>query len=527
MKLLAVLLLGVIALSPATAQVAPRVLESVAGSLVIVGGGKLPDGVRAEFFKLAGGVAKAQIVVIPTASGDADKPGEAETFTKPWQKLDPKGVTLLHTRDRKRADEADFVKPLREATAVWFSCGDQRQLTATYLGTRVETELRALLARGGVIGGTSAGAAAMSDPMVTGGTTVATLGRGFGLLPGVICDQHFVARNRGDRLSGAIAAHPDFVGLGIDEATAVVVIGRSIRVVGDSTVTVVWAGGPGRPARSDVLKAGEELDLFQIRRAALVRAEKEAFPPVKNADPVVPKGALVIVGGGALPKPILDRFFALAGGKDAPMVFVPTASEFEPGDRVPADLALLKKSGATNVTVLHTRDRTRADEPDFSQSLLEAKAVWFGGGRHWRFVDSYAGTLTEARFRGVLERGGVIGGTSAGASIQSEYMPRAHPLGNTVVAAEGYERGFGYLPGCAVDQHFFARKRIDDMRGLMKTYPQLLGIGLDEGTAIVVGQSTAEVVGDSKVGFFDGVKPMVEVKAGDRYDLKARRPLTP
>lgn len=526
MKLLAAVLFGVIALSPATAQVAPRVQEPVAGALVIVGGGKLPDGVRAEFFKLAGGAGKAIIVVIPTASVDADKSGQA-AFTKAWFDLNPLGVEVLHTRDRKRADDADFVKPLRDATAVWFSGGDQRQLTAAYLGTRVETELRALLARGGVIGGTSAGAAVMSDPMITGGTKAATLGRGFGFLPGVVCDQHFVARNRGERLHGAITARPDYVGLGIDEVTAVVVKGRSIRVLGDSTVTAVWAAGPGRPARVDVLKAGEELDLFQIRRAALVRAEKEPFPPLKNADPVVPKGSLVIVGGGALPKPILDRFFALAGGKDAPLVFVPTASEFEPGDRVPADLALLKRSGATNVTVLHTRDRTRADDPDFSKALLEAKAVWFGGGRHWRFVDSYAGTLTETRFRGVLERGGVIGGTSAGASIQSEYMPRAHPLGNTVVAAEGYERGFGYLPGCAVDQHFFARKRIDDMRGLMTTYPQLLGIGIDEGTAVVVGQSTAEVVGDSKVGFFDGVKPMVEVKAGDRYDLKARRPLTP
>ena len=76
-------------------------------------------------------------------------------------------------------------------------------------------------------------------------------------------------------------------------------------------------------------------------------------------------------------------------------------------------------------------------------------------------------------------RGGVIGGSSAGASIQGEYMPRGHPLGNTVMAAEGYERGFGFLPGCAIDQHFFARNRTADMTGLMKKYPQYLGIGID------------------------------------------------
>ena len=521
------LLVSVVALLLAAGQDATRVQEPVAGSLVIVGGGKLPDAVRDEFFKLAGGAGKAKIVVVPTASADADKPDQAESFTRKWTELKPAGVTLLHTRDRAVADSDDFVKSLREATAVWISGGDQNKVTAAYLGTRVEAELKAVLKRGGVVGGTSAGAAVMSDPTITGGTKEATLGQGFGLLPGVVCDQHFVARGRIDRLRGVVAKHPDFVGLGIDEATAAVVIGRTVRVLGDSTVTAVWAAGPGREARVEVVKAGGQLDLFQVRRAALVRAAKEPFPPVKAAVPDVPKGSLVIVGGGGLPKPILDRFFELAGGPDQPIVFVPTAGESEPGTRDPADLAMLKKFGATNVTVLHTRDRRRADEPDFSKPLLAAKGVWFGGGRHWRFIDSYEGTLTEARFKTVLERGGVIGGTSAGASIQAEYMPRGHPLGNTVVAAEGYERGFGYLPGCAVDQHFFARKRLDDMAGLMKTYPQLLGVGIDEGTAIVVRHSTAKVIGASKVGFFDGVQPMVEVKSGGSYDLKARRPLTP
>ena len=74
-----------------------------------------------------------------------------------------------------------------------------------------------------------------------------------------------------------------------------------------------------------------------------------------------------------------------------------------------------------------------ADDPAFSELLTKAGGVWFGGGRQWRFVDAYAGTLTEKRFREVLARGGAVGGSSAGASIQSEYMPRGHPLGNTVM----------------------------------------------------------------------------------------------
>jgi cyanophycinase-like exopeptidase len=95
------------------------------------------------------------------------------------------------------------------------------------------------------------------------------------------------------------------------------------------------------------------------------------------------------------------------------------------------------------------------------------------------------------------------------------------------MAAEGYEKGFGFLPGCAVDQHFFARKRTGDMTGLMKKYPQYLGIGIDESTAIVVTGSTAEVIGKSKVAFYDTTSPgfftdYEALTAGEKYDLKKR-----
>jgi cyanophycinase-like exopeptidase len=109
-------------------------------------------------------------------------------------------------------------------------------------------------------------------------------------------------------------------------------------------------------------------------------------------------------------------------------------------------------------------------------------------------------------------------------------MPRGHPLGNLVMMAEGYERGFGFLPGVAVDQHFFVRKRQADMTELVRTYPQLLGIGIDEGTVIVVKRSVLEVVGKSKVAVFDRSKPVKdgekdyeELEAGMKYDMKARK----
>ena len=498
--------------------------DELSGALVIAGGGKLPDAARDRFVNLAG-KDKANIFVIPTASADADKPDQLDSFLAPWQKLTPGSVRILHTRDRKVADSDEFVKPLADATAVWISGGDQSRITAAYKGTRVEAELRKLLARGGVIGGTSAGAAVMTDPMITGGTTTATMAPGFGLLPGFIADQHFVARKRKERLMGAVDANPGFVGLGIDEGTAVVVKGRTLTVVGDSTATIILAAGANRPRLEQVLAAKETADLFQLRRAAANRAAKEPFPPAKPKEPEVPKGSLLIVGGGGAGPEIWGKFVELAGGPDALLVVVPTSME-DPLPPTIGEVRVLERAGAKNVKVLHTRSRKEADDPAFSKLLHDAKGVWFGGGRHWRFIDSYEGTLTETRFREVLARGGVIGGSSAGASIQSEYMPRGHPLGNTVVDAEGYERGFGYLPGAAVDQHFFARKRPADMTKLLKRYPQYLGIGIDEGTAIVVKGHVAEVIGKSKVAFFDPRTPRepdyVEVKAGESFDLKAR-----
>lgn len=510
-------------------QAAPPPLAELPGPLVIAGGGKLPDDVRDAFFALAG-KEKAKIVVIPTASAEADDPARTDTFLKPWLALKPASVVVLHTRDRKVVNGPDVAKPLAEATGVWFSGGDQARLVAAYRGTRVEDELRKLHARGGVIGGTSAGAAAMSDPMIEGGTDAATIGPGFGFLPGLMVDQHFSERKRLKRLQGVIAANPGSVGLGIDEDTAVIVRGRTLRVIGTGTVTVCLAKGAGKPELVQPGKSGTLLDLFQLRRAAANRAAKEPFPPQTPAPPVVEKGALLIVGGGGAGPEIWKTFIELAGGPDAPIVMIPSALE----DPLPpniGEVAALKRFGAKSIEVLHTRSRKEADDPAFSAILTKAKGVWFGGGRQWRFVDSYEGTLTEKRIHEVLARGGVIGGSSAGASIQSEFMPRGHPLGNTVMAAEGYERGFGFLPGCAVDQHFFARKRTADMTGLMKLYPQYLGIGIDEGTAIVVKGSTAKVIGKTKVAFYDTRKKpedgidYEEVKTGEKYDLKERKKL--
>ena len=498
------------------------VASGISGSLVICGGGKFPEEAGRRFLKLAGGSA-ARLVIIPTASVDADK-ADGEKFLSSWRKRKPASVVLLHTRSVRQANTEDFVRPLRDATGVWLSGGSQSRIAAAYLHTEVEKALYELLARGGVVGGTSAGAAILSRVMIAGGADKAKMGTGFDLLPGSVIDQHFIARQRRQRLVGVITARPELVGFGIDEGTALIVSGRKLEVVGVSSVSVILAPeGKGadrsRPLKEQLLSQGFVADLTALRRAAAARAAGR-FPPADEVVPRVPHGALVLGGGGGMPNGIVRRFIELAGGPGSLIAVIPTAMA-DPVPRNPGEEAMLKRQGARNLVVLHGRSLEDIRAKRFTVVLQKARGVWFCGGRQWRFVDAYGGTEIEKLFHQVLERGGVIGGSSAGASIQASYMVRGNPLGNREVMAEGYEKGFGFLPGAAVDQHFSQRGRLADMEALVAHFPQLLGIGLDEGTAIVVRGSAAEVLGTHKAHFYARGKRN-SLAAGSFYDLKRR-----
>jgi cyanophycinase len=134
--------------------------NGIRGALVICGGGSLPDAVRDRFIELAGGK-ESRLVVIPTASETAEAtiadPTRQERLLAPWKLKGAAEVQLLHTRSKEKANEDAFVEPLKKATGVWFGGGDQSKIAEAYLGTAVEREIVALLTRGGVVGGTSAG----------------------------------------------------------------------------------------------------------------------------------------------------------------------------------------------------------------------------------------------------------------------------------------------------------------------------------------------------------------------------------
>lgn len=271
--------------------------------------------------------------------------------------------------------------------------------------------------------------------------------------------------------------------------------------------------------------------------SALVLFAGPAVSSAQDLDPMgtivgPDRGTLMAVGGAMASPEIYRTFIELAGGPDAHLVMIPTAGGQARYDHRYPGLNAWREHGARNLTVLHTTDPEVADTEAFAEPLASADGVFFFGGRQWRLVDAYAGTRTEEAIRGVLERGGVVGGTSAGASIQGSYLVRGDRRTNQLVMGD-HDEGFGYLRGVGIDQHVLRRNRHFDLLELVEARPELLGIGLDEDTAIVVRGDRFEVIGRSYVLIYD--RDMVTdagggfyfLAPGDEFDLASRRALRP
>ena len=243
-----------------------------------------------------------------------------------------------------------------------------------------------------------------------------------------------------------------------------------------------------------------------------------------------PRGTVIVVGGGAMGPELYSRFIEAAGGPNALIIDVPTAggdsvyTQDAPGTRG------WKQAGAKNVYVLHTKDKKLADADSFAALVSKAGGVWFEGGRQFHLVNSYGGTKTEQAFHDVLARGGVVGGSSAGASILGSFLVRGEPSNNNfIMDSPNYETGFGFLRNVGIDQHVVARERLADLAdSIMPKYPNLLAISEDEGTAWVVKGDTATIVGRNKAFVYGGKDatnpgaPFLTLHPGDTYNLATR-----
>lgn len=239
-----------------------------------------------------------------------------------------------------------------------------------------------------------------------------------------------------------------------------------------------------------------------------------------------PRGAIIAAGGGRLDEEIYRRFVELSGGEDARIVLIPTAGTQYGGHDGWTAIEELREVGAQHLEVLHTRSAAVADMEAFASPLDHATGVWFSGGHQWRLVDVYLNTATHRKLQEVLARGGVIGGNSAGASALASFLLRGGEYNDEIVATERAV-GFGFLKDVAIDQHLMERGRENEMFTVLQREPLLLGIGLNEGAAIVVTGDLARVIG-GRVAIYDNTDPLTLIPLtwmhpGEVYDLGARR----
>jgi cyanophycinase len=485
------------------------------GAVIISTGDKPSEAAVSRFVRQVG---NESIVVVVVGDGTTD--GLVDLLLS----KDAKTVTIVKVADAAEAGAPRVFESIKNARGLWLRGSMEPAKLSTILSPLALT-IRELRLRGGVVAASGPAAWLMATRYLDADGRVCD---GLGVLPAMLLGRDAPSTGNALTFEAALEQSPGFVGVRLAERAALSLGGRDIRSLGSARVSLLLSRSATRDARTIGVSSARPTDYNEMRRAAAGRTQATPYPPKNVADPIVPKGSLVIVGGGGMSAEIAKRFVELGGGAKGTFIVLPISNP----DPIPGNTGdgFMKRFGAMDIHIIKAREQKDLETPENLAALKRATAVWFGGGRQWRFVDAYEGTKIPDLFRDVLRRGGVIGGSSAGATIQGDYLCRGAPGGPNNIICEGYEQGLRFLPGVAIDQHFAQRNRFKDMTLLMKTYPQFLGIGLDEGTAIIVQGQVAEIMGPGQVHFYDRRKPVEEGKpdhdsfnVGNRYDLKERK----
>jgi cyanophycinase len=247
------------------------------------------------------------------------------------------------------------------------------------------------------------------------------------------------------------------------------------------------------------------------------------------------KGKLIIIGGGAIPDSLFSFFANYCGGKDQSVVYIPTATTDETYIQKGEHLIKFTSQGFNNLSTIHTRNKKEADDPKNIALIRNAKGLYFGGGDQQLIADAYAGTKLYDEIIALLDRGGVIMGTSAGATIMGSLMVGGDAR-NDLSKKYKFNPAFSFMTNTALDQHVLARNRQFDLIPVIEHYPGTLGIGLDESTAIIVEAGQFTVWGKSYVMLYDPkdweeqkkkwglvLKPFKMMSSGSRFNLLTRQ----
>jgi cyanophycinase len=243
-----------------------------------------------------------------------------------------------------------------------------------------------------------------------------------------------------------------------------------------------------------------------------------------NAQGGTRAGHILIIGGAEdklRQRQILGRFVALAGGPDAKLAVISTASSL--GDEA-TELyrSLFHQLGITDVRGIRPLTRDDANRPEIAEAVSDATGIFMTGGNQLRLSSVIGGTMLGRAIVDRHKRGTVVAGTSAGASAISTHMVAFGTSGATPKQRmTQMSAGLGLISGLIIDQHFEQRNRLGRLLALVAQSPSLLGIGIDEDTALLVGPSgVAEVIGKGSVTILDPARLQT-----DAYEVKRHRPI--
>ena len=256
-------------------------------------------------------------------------------------------------------------------------------------------------------------------------------------------------------------------------------------------------------------------------------AQQEVFPF---------KGKLIIIGGGDILDTMYNLFAKEIGGKDQPIVYIPTATDDEPWIQAGEHLVKFTSRGFTNLTTVHTREKQKANDSLFIERIRKAKGVFIGGGDQANIANAFLGTAVHQELFSLLNRGGIIMGTSAGATIMGDVMITGWEQRKVPNVLHAYPTGLAFMKNTSIDQHVLVRNRQFDLVPVLESNANLFGIAIDEATAAIVEGNTIGVVGKSYVMIYDQsnwkeqiaewgrvYRPFLMMQQGASFDLKSRK----
>lgn len=491
-----------------------KLAEPIHGNIVLIGSEEPSINDQLAFTQLAINNNSLLLRIKPYQGKFTDLPLLKEKFAN---------VKTIELKENQELTKNQIQK-LKLANAVWLD-GDFNDYKAFEI---LKLQLKNLLKRNGVFGAHGVYAEQLGTVYMKNNNAV----NGFDVIhKSYICtnEKKQIFDKISDKFIGKIAWHIP------NNATVVLHDERKIAVLGSARTTLKVPAQDNWPERIKILEPTIPLpystDLISWKRSVIQR-QKDLFPPKVAPVPKVDNGALLIIGGSGYPEDMWERVVKHVGGADASFVCI-SQSEDSYGAKK------LKELGCKNITVFHTKNGLdgigQGNDKILIEAIKNADALYFGGGRTYRFMDAYLNTKAHVEMNNLLARGGLILGTSAGAQIQGDFLVRGDPRTNKTLWMEGNDEGLGFIKGVIIDAHFRQRNRQTTLPKLLVKHPQMLGIGIDEATAIFVEGSIAEVWGKNAVTFYDleaqsaNDTPFLEIgkpvilKSGEKYDFENRK----